>query len=140
MPLCAIHHHQFHTTGKEREWWEERKVDPLVAASRLWRESRERSSGNPSIGRALRLESTAQKQASLTTNWSISDWVGPTAAQITSHRTCDNGTRPRNSCLFPGDGTVLIANVLTVAFVYCFAKVHQKELKERSKAASPICG
>ena len=50
-------------------------------------------------------------------------------AQITSHRTWDNGTRPRNSCLYPGDGTVLIANVLTVAFVYCFAKVHQKELK-----------
>jgi len=24
---------------------------------------------------------------------------------------------------------ILIANVLTVTFVYCFAKVHQKELK-----------
>jgi hypothetical protein len=24
VPLCAIHHHQIHTTGKEREWWEER--------------------------------------------------------------------------------------------------------------------
>jgi len=28
---------------------------------------------------------------------------------------------------------VLIANVLTVAFVYCFAKVHQKELRGEEK-------
>jgi hypothetical protein len=42
VPLCAIHHHQIHTTGKEREWWEERNVDPLIVASRLWQESRER--------------------------------------------------------------------------------------------------
>jgi hypothetical protein len=27
VPLCAIHH-QIHTTGKEREWWEERNIDP----------------------------------------------------------------------------------------------------------------
>ena len=25
VPLCAIHHHQIHTTGKEREWWQERE-------------------------------------------------------------------------------------------------------------------
>ena len=30
---------------------------------------------------------------------------------------------------FQAMAPVLIANVLTVAFVYCFAKVHQKELK-----------
>jgi hypothetical protein len=34
------------TTGKEREWWEERNVDPLVVASRLWQESRDRYPGN----------------------------------------------------------------------------------------------
>ena len=36
VPLCAIHHHQIHTTGKEREWWQERNIDPLKVASRLW--------------------------------------------------------------------------------------------------------
>jgi hypothetical protein len=43
VPLCAIHHHQIHTTGKEREWWEECNVDSLAVAHRLWQESRERS-------------------------------------------------------------------------------------------------
>ena len=42
VPLCAIHHHQIHTTGKEREWWEERNIDPLKVASRLWELSRQR--------------------------------------------------------------------------------------------------
>ena len=41
VPLCAIHHHQIHTTGKEREWWQERNIDPLKIASRLWQQSRE---------------------------------------------------------------------------------------------------
>jgi len=42
VPLCAIHHHQIHTTGKEREWWQERNVDPLKIADALWKKSRER--------------------------------------------------------------------------------------------------
>jgi hypothetical protein len=42
VPLCATHHHHIHTTGKEREWWQERNIDPLKAASALWRQSRER--------------------------------------------------------------------------------------------------
>ena len=42
VPLCAIHHHHIHTTGKEREWWHERNIDPLVIAKDLWRQSRER--------------------------------------------------------------------------------------------------
>ena len=42
VPLCAIHHHHIHTTGREREWWQERNIDPLTVASRLWREGRER--------------------------------------------------------------------------------------------------
>ena len=42
VPLCAIHHHHIHTTGREREWWEERNIDPLVVASRLWQQSRNR--------------------------------------------------------------------------------------------------
>ena len=47
MPLCAIHHHQIHATGKEREWWEERNMDPLVVASRLWQESRKHRAAIP---------------------------------------------------------------------------------------------
>lgn len=35
VPLCAIHHHDIHTTGKEREWWHERNIDPLEIADLL---------------------------------------------------------------------------------------------------------
>ena len=42
VPLCAIHHHNIHTTGKEREWWQERNIDPLEVANALWQQSRER--------------------------------------------------------------------------------------------------
>ena len=42
VPLCATHHHHIHTTGKEREWWQERNIDPLKVASALWHQSRER--------------------------------------------------------------------------------------------------
>jgi len=27
VPLCAIHHDDIHTTGKAREWWQERNID-----------------------------------------------------------------------------------------------------------------
>ena len=47
VPLCAIHHHHIHTTGKEREWWQERNIDPLVVAGRLWQQSRERDQAKP---------------------------------------------------------------------------------------------
>ena len=40
IPLCA--HHEIHTTGKEREWWQERDIDPVRIASELWQQSRER--------------------------------------------------------------------------------------------------
>ena len=40
VPLCAIHHRDLHTTTKEREWWQDRKIDPLIIACALWRESR----------------------------------------------------------------------------------------------------
>jgi hypothetical protein len=42
VPLCATHHHQLHDTTKEREWWQARKIDPLMIASTLWRESQSR--------------------------------------------------------------------------------------------------
>ena len=40
VPLCATHHQQLHNTTKEREWWQERKINPLIIAGTLWRESR----------------------------------------------------------------------------------------------------
>jgi hypothetical protein len=30
---------KLHNTTKEREWWQERKIDPLMIAGTLWRES-----------------------------------------------------------------------------------------------------
>ena len=43
VPLCAIHHDEIHRTAREKEWWQERNIDPLAVAAALWRESRERS-------------------------------------------------------------------------------------------------
>ena len=40
VPLCATHHQQLHNTTKEREWWQERNIDPLEIALRLWQETR----------------------------------------------------------------------------------------------------
>ena len=40
VPLCAIHHSENHTTGDERRWWQERKIDPLTVAAELWSKSR----------------------------------------------------------------------------------------------------
>lgn len=42
VPLCATHHREIHTTTREREWWLERKIDPIAIAAELWRESRGR--------------------------------------------------------------------------------------------------
>src|SRR5262249_5315314 len=41
VPLCAIHHHHIHTTGKEQEWWLERNLDPLKVSRELWQKSGE---------------------------------------------------------------------------------------------------
>jgi hypothetical protein len=43
VPLCAIHHNHIHTTGKEREWWQERHIDPLKIANALWQRSRQQT-------------------------------------------------------------------------------------------------
>jgi DNA recombination protein Rad52 len=43
VPLCAIHHQQLHNTTKEREWWQHRKIDPVMVAGTLWRESQKRA-------------------------------------------------------------------------------------------------
>ena len=66
VPLCAIHHHQIHTTGKEREWWEERNIDPLKVASSLWQHSHNRYSAI-SGSEVLRWDSV-QNEANPTVN------------------------------------------------------------------------
>jgi hypothetical protein len=40
VPLCAIHHSQNHTTGDERQWWDQHKIDPLAVANALWNHGR----------------------------------------------------------------------------------------------------
>jgi hypothetical protein len=40
VPLCAIHHGENHSTGDEKSWWQEHKIEPLAVAERLWQESR----------------------------------------------------------------------------------------------------
>jgi DNA recombination protein Rad52 len=37
VPLCAIHHSENHSTGDERKWWEQHKIDPLEIARSLWK-------------------------------------------------------------------------------------------------------
>ena len=44
VPLCAIHHQENHATGNERQWWQERNLDPLAVAEKLWEESRGKGS------------------------------------------------------------------------------------------------
>ena len=47
VPLCAIHHQENHTVGNERQWWQDRKLDPLMVARKLWGESRQlKQAGN----------------------------------------------------------------------------------------------
>jgi len=40
VPVCRLHHHELHRRGNERVWWEDRGIDPLVAAAILWEKSR----------------------------------------------------------------------------------------------------
>ncbi len=40
VPLCVIHHRVLHEAGDEEGWWTGQKVDPIVEAERLWRETR----------------------------------------------------------------------------------------------------
>ncbi len=40
VPLCATHHRALHDAGDEERWWTGQKVDPIVEAERLWRETR----------------------------------------------------------------------------------------------------
>jgi hypothetical protein len=36
VPICRLHHRDLHRRGKENSWWEERGIDPLPIAEKLW--------------------------------------------------------------------------------------------------------
>ena len=36
VPICRLHHRDLHRRGNERSWWEDRGLDPLATAARLW--------------------------------------------------------------------------------------------------------
>jgi DNA recombination protein Rad52 len=63
VPLCAIHHHQIHTTGKEEEWWKERKIEPLKVADDLWKRSRDRYSAARDTSASQSVEVPTGKEA-----------------------------------------------------------------------------
>ena len=39
VPLCAIHHHELHMRGNEKDWWAEKQIEPLSVAEELWKEN-----------------------------------------------------------------------------------------------------
>ena len=66
VPLCATHHQHLHNTTKEREWWQERNIDPLKVAGRLWQESRHPSAvsvSSPSQERSSDPQSSLPREA-----------------------------------------------------------------------------
>lgn len=40
VPLCSADHDALHRAGNERGWWDEKRVDPLPFAEKLWAQSR----------------------------------------------------------------------------------------------------
>ena len=40
VPLCNVHHNDLHTWGNERLWWANKKLEPIRAATDLWKRSR----------------------------------------------------------------------------------------------------
>ena len=115
VPLCATHHHQIHTTGKEREWWQQRNIDPLIIASALWQQSRDR---HPTAG-----EDEASKDQSPGLDATQPQEQSPDVSRTQPPAKTMSGT----AAFFHAMAPTLIANVLTVVFVYCFAVIGQQE-------------
>jgi hypothetical protein len=40
VPLCRIHHRLVHRVGNEAAWWHDAGIDPIMAARKLWKETR----------------------------------------------------------------------------------------------------
>ena len=39
VPLCRSHHREIHRYGDEAAWWSKHRLDPLIVASTLWRQT-----------------------------------------------------------------------------------------------------
>jgi hypothetical protein len=39
VPLCRTHHREIHHCGDEATWWTKHRLDPLIIASALWRQT-----------------------------------------------------------------------------------------------------
>ena len=39
VPLCRTHHREIHRYGDEAAWWGKHRLDPLIVASALWRQT-----------------------------------------------------------------------------------------------------
>jgi Protein of unknown function (DUF968) len=39
VPLCRTHHREIHRYDDEAAWWSKHRLDPLIAASNLWRQT-----------------------------------------------------------------------------------------------------
>jgi len=39
VPLCTIHHRALHDFGAEEHWWEQKGIDPLAEAEKLWKQT-----------------------------------------------------------------------------------------------------
>ena len=79
VPLCAIHHHDIHTTTKELEWWQERRIDPLIIARALWRESQNHAASSAYAGNSKPLTPMQTSAVSLETHESEPPKVGGNA-------------------------------------------------------------
>ena len=145
VPLCAIHHHHIHTTGKEREWWQKRNIDPLKVANDLWQQTRQRQSSTTKadalqedasqgeLQRSRETEGVHQASAQLAQQASSKVEAGPGPASDNQPPQCE-GTKGWCSILAErwaslADAPILIANLLTVA--------RDREAKDRQRAPSP---
>jgi len=64
VPLCATHHRNIHNTTREREWWQQQKMDPLIIARALWQESRSRNIGSAEATNSLEVGAKPESSVS----------------------------------------------------------------------------
>ena len=43
VPLCRTHHREVHSYGREKAWWDDKKIDAMNTAGQLWGKTRARS-------------------------------------------------------------------------------------------------
>jgi hypothetical protein len=53
VPLCRSHHRELHRSGSEYLWWENVAIDPLKAARKLWKKTRQRREASRRRGVAI---------------------------------------------------------------------------------------